>query len=145
MADFAYLAFKILSTNQWITLITLPEGDDQFHVEQYMVETSKTSDSGRSLDQAAIHVDPLPVDASGQLPPHVVVAPVYACSSVIGIPGLVPGAYVSVEIVDGPSLVPEQARHGVTDTFDLGRSDPLLEVAMLNGWQSIVSGISIDV
>jgi len=52
---------------------------------------------------------------------------------------------VSVEIVDGPSLVLEQARHGVTDTFDLIRSDPLPEGAMLNYWQSIVSGISMDV
>ncbi len=52
---------------------------------------------------------------------------------------------MSVEIINGPPLVLEQARHGVTDTFDVGRSDPLPEGAMLNGWQSIVSSISIDV
>lgn len=138
LADFLYVHPETPPSDQWITLSALPKESEILQVEQYTVDAGQFISSGRGLDAAAVSVRALPIDPLGFLPAPIVLGPVHTCSSFIGLDGIIPGAWVDVEIENGPSLVHQQARHGVQDTFDLDESVPLPKGAMLNVWQSVI-------
>ena len=138
LADFPYVHPETPPFDQWITLSALPKESEILQVEQYTVDAGQVISSARGLDAVAVSVLPLPIDPFGFLAAPIVISPVHTCSSFIGLDGIIPGAWVDVEIENGPSLVHQQARHGVQDSFDLDESVPLPKGAMLNVWQSVI-------
>ena len=125
LVDFPYVHPETPPFDQWITLSALPKEPEILQVEQYTVDAGQVISSGRGLDAAAISVRALQIDPFGFLPAPIVISPVHTCSSFIGLDGIVLGAWMDVEIENGPSLVHQQARHGVQATFDLDESVPL--------------------
>jgi hypothetical protein len=131
LADFPYNHPETPNTNQWITLDVLPKEGEFIVVEQHSVQLGHSVVSGRS-PRNAIQVLPLP---SPDLPRPIATGLVHTCSAGISLDGIIPGAWINVEIDGGPSLLHKQARHGTSDSFEFDGTDPLPEGVWLNVWQ----------
>jgi hypothetical protein len=71
----------------------------------------------------------------GDLPALIVEAPPNTCSNAIELEGIIPGAWINIEVDGGPLLLRQQARHGTSDVFVLPGINPLPASKSLNVWQ----------
>jgi hypothetical protein len=134
LADVTYTHPDTPSSNQWIPLHFLPKEGEFIIVEQYS-DAGHSVSSGPSPDKV-VQVRALP---TRDLPALIVEAPPNTCSNAIGLDGIIPGAWINVEIDGGPLLLRQQARRGTSDVFVLPGSDPLPDGKSLNVWQEIGS------
>ncbi|KAH8749844.1 hypothetical protein F5882DRAFT_386609 [Hyaloscypha sp. PMI_1271] len=133
LAQFPYIKPDTPLGDQWIPLSDLPHEDEYIIVEQYHVDSEHTTSSGPSPEKA-VQVLHLP---QPELPAPIVGAPLHTCSCCIGVEGLIPGAWINVEIDGGPLLLHKQILHGTSDIFVLDENISLPEGAFLNVWQNV--------
>ncbi len=130
LADFVYKppGQRPLS-DQWIPFTTLPTEGEYIVVSQTIkTPTGEIYDSGMVQ---GVRVDPLPKE----LPRVQIDGPLHTCLDYISLSGLIPGAWVYVQIENGPVLVAQQAMKGTSDTFLLDPAILLPGGKYLEVWQ----------
>lgn len=121
-------------SDQWIPFETLPAAGEYIVVEQTVsFRAGGPYYSGTTRVDQRVKVGPLP----SQLPPVDIKSPIHTCSDYIQLGGLIPGAWVYVQIEGGPMLVAAQARKGTENMFLLSVSVDLTGGKYILVWQGV--------